>query len=82
MWSKDTTPNAVSIKYEDSPRVVGIGARLAVPAIPARRFTPVEKPEYNQGFAVRKAYLFSSDSRSSFECHIPLEHFLNFPRFY
>jgi len=48
-WSKDTCDSANSSKYSRS-----------VDA-PAAGFTPAENPNYNQGFTIRKGYLFSSD---------------------
>ena len=50
-WSKDTTDNANSSKYATSV------------AAPPAGYTPAENPNYNQGFAVRKGFLFSSNPR-------------------
>ena len=68
-WSKDTTVNANSAKY------------VASVAAPAAGYTPGENPEYNQGFAVRKAYLFSSNPLGCFEFHIPLTHIFGFAEY-
>src|ERR1700759_1233774 len=68
-WSKDTTDNANSHKY-----VTSAGA-------PAAGYTPGENPNYNQGFAVRKGYLFSSDPLGCFEFHIPLTHIFGFTEY-
>jgi len=48
-WSKDTCDIANSSKYSRSVEA------------PSAGFTPSENPNYNQGFAIRKGYLFSSD---------------------
>lgn len=68
-WSKDTTDNANSLKY------------VASVAAPVAGYTPSENPNYNQGFAVRKGYLFSSDPRGCFEFHIPLLHIFGFAEY-
>ena len=68
-WSKDTTDNANSAKY------------AASIAAPAAGYTPAENPNYNQGFATRKGYLFSSDPRGCFEFHIPLTHIFGFAEY-
>src|SRR5258708_848072 len=71
-WSKDTTNNADSKKYVASP-LSAAGAAIA-----AGFFTPSENPNYNQGFAVRKAHLFNSDPLGCFTFHIPLDHIFGF----
>jgi len=58
-WSKDTCDSANSSIYSQSFEA------------PAAGFTPAENPTYNQGFAIRKGYLFSSDPLGCFEFHIP-----------
>ena len=68
-WSKDTTNNASSLKYTRS-----------VDA-PAAGYTPAENPNYNQGFATRKGFLFSSNPRGCFEFHIPLTHIFGFAEY-
>jgi len=70
-WCKDTTNNAISRKY--------IGS-VAVPAagIAAGHLTPQENPEYNQGFATRKALLMSADPRGMFSFLIPFDHIFGF----
>ncbi len=73
-WSKDTTNNADSKKFINSPRVANVAAGIAVPEIAEDFFTPRENPNYNQGFAVRKAHLFNSDPLGCFTFHIPLDH--------
>src|SRR5271165_5069957 len=68
-WSKDTTNNANSLKY------------VAAVADPAIGYMPVENPNYNQGFAARKGFLFSSNPRGCFEFHIPLTHIFGFAEY-
>ena len=68
-WSKDTSDNANSIKY------------VASVAAPAAGYTPAENPNYNQGFAARKGYLFSSDPLGCFEFHVPLTHIFGFAEY-
>ena len=68
-WSKDTSDNVNSTKYVES-----VGA-------PGPRYTPGENPTYNQGFAARKGYLFSSDPLGCFEFHIPLTHIFGFAEY-
>ena len=68
-WSKDTTDSANSSKY-----VRSVDA-------PAAGYTPAENPNYNQGFATRKAFLFSSNPRGCFEFHIPLTHIFGFAEY-
>ena len=68
-WSKDTTNHASSSKY----------ARSA--DAPAAGYTPAENPNYNQGFATRKGFLFSSTPRGCFEFHIPLTHIFGFAEY-
>jgi len=68
-WSKDTTDNANSSKY------------IASAAAPAAGYIPGENPNYNQGFAVRKGHLFSSNPLGCFEFHIPLSHIFGFAEY-
>ena len=68
-WSKDTSDNANSVKY------------VASVAAPAAGYTPAENPNYNQGFAARKGYLFSSDPLGCFEFHVPLTHIFGFAEY-
>ena len=68
-WSKDTTDNANSSKYARSAEA------------PAAGYTPTENPNYNQGFAARKGFLFSSNPRGCFEFHIPLTHIFGFAEY-
>src|SRR5271166_3521268 len=68
-WSKDTTDHASSSKY------------VAAVADPAAGYTPAENPNYNQGFAARKGFLFSSNPRGCFEFHIPLTHIFGFAEY-
>ncbi len=71
-WSKDTTNHANSAKYSQTPAVAA-GA-----AIVAGHFTPRENPNYNQGFAARRAFLMDADPRGSFSFLIPFEHVFGF----
>src|SRR6266568_3340637 len=80
-WSKDTTNNADSKKFINSPRVANVAAGIAVPEIAEDFSTPTENPNYNQGFAVRKAQLFSSDPLGCFTFHIPLTHIFGFAKY-
>lgn len=75
-WSKDTTNNACSYKYLNS-RAVAAGTAIA-----EEYFTPSEHVEYNQGFAARKGFLFSSEPRGCFTFHIPLKHIFGFAAHY
>src|SRR5580704_10429506 len=67
-WFKDTTIHADSNKYNRSPAVAA-GA-----VINAGAMTATENDNYNQGFAARRAFLFSSDPRGSFSFIIPFSH--------
>jgi hypothetical protein len=71
-WSKDTTDNADSKKYQPSPAVA------ANAAINAGHFTPTENPNYNQGFAVRKGFLFNANPNGHFSFLIPFDHIFGF----
>jgi hypothetical protein len=71
-WSKDTTANAVSKRYNQSPAVA------ANSAITAGHFTPIDNPDYNQGFAARRALLMSADPPGSFSFLIPFDHVFGF----
>ena len=71
-WSKDTTANAVSKRYNQSPAVA------ANAAITAGHFTPIDNPDYNQGFAARRALLMSADPPGSFSFLIPFDHVFGF----
>src|SRR5208282_5014352 len=68
-WSKDTSDNANSAKY-----VASVGA-------PPAGYTRGENPNYNQGFAIRKGYLFSSNPLGCFEFHIPLTRIFGFAEY-
>ena len=68
-WSKDTTNFADSNKYSPSPAVAGV-------------LTPVENPNYNQGFAARRGLLFSSNPLGNFEFKIPLDRIFGFAESY
>ena len=68
-WSKDTTDHANSSKYARSAEA------------PAAGYTPAENPNYNQGFAARKGFLFSSNPRGCFQFHIPLTHIFGFAEY-
>jgi len=71
-WSKEITPHANSRKYTASPAVA------ANAAIDAGHFTPAENPEYNSGYAARRALLMSSHPRSHFAFAIPFSHMFGF----
>jgi hypothetical protein len=68
-WSKDTLDSANSSKY--SPSL----------AAPAAGYTPEENVNYNQGFAIRKGHIFSSNPLGCFEFHIPLTHIFGFAEY-
>ena len=61
-WSKDTNTSADSAKYSASV------------AAPAAGYIPGVNTNYNEGFAIRKGHLFSSNPLGCFEFHIPLSH--------
>jgi len=77
-WAKDTTIAANSYEFERSAEVANVVAGAAVPAIPVGHFTPIKNPNYNRGFATRKAYLFKTNPRGCFTFHIPLDHIFGF----
>jgi len=66
-WSKDTTNNADSKKYEP-----------VTAAQAAAGFTLSESATYNQGFATRKGLLTSANPRGYFSFSIPFEHIFGF----
>ena len=68
-WSKDTNASADSAKYSASA------------AAPAAGYTPEENANYNEGFAIRKGHIFSSDPLGCFEFHIPLTHIFGFAEY-
>ena len=68
-WSKDTNTTANSTKYVGSV------------AAPAAGYIPTEHPNFNQGFATRKGFLFSSNPRGSFTFIIPLSHIFGFAEY-
>ena len=68
-WSKDTNIFASSVKYNASVEA------------PAAGYRPAENTEYNQGFASRKGFLFSSDPLGHFEFHVPLSHIFGFAEY-
>src|SRR5207245_114543 len=70
-WCKDTTNHASSIKFRES-------AALVAGAIAAGALTPVENPNYNQGFAARRGLLMSANPRGSFSFIIPFDHMFGF----
>ena len=72
-WSKDTTDNANSQKYNTS------GAIAAGGAVPA--FTPQEIATYNEGFHKRKLFLNSSNPRGLFSFCIPFSHIFGFSEY-
>jgi hypothetical protein len=73
-WSKDTTNNANSSKYSRLPNA-NIPANAA---IDAGTLTPLDNPNYNQGFASRKGLLMSSDPIGNFSFVIPFDHIFGF----
>src|SRR6266568_8419774 len=80
-WSKDTSDNANSKKYIVSRRVANVAAGGAVPEIAEGFFTPRDNPNYNQGFAARKSFLFSSNPKGTFEFTIPFSHIFGFSEY-
>src|SRR5437870_4906671 len=66
-WCKDTTNHASSQKFNQS-AAIAVGDRL----------TPIENPNYNQGFAARRSLLMSANPRGSFTFVIPLDHMFGF----
>src|SRR5271157_6533636 len=54
---------------------------VAAAADPAAGYTPAKNPNYNQGFATRKGFLFSSNPRGCFDFHIPLSHIFGFAEY-
>jgi len=75
-WNKDTTNNANSNEFQRSPAV-------AAGAIVEGQFTPLKNPNYNQGFAVRRAFLMSGDNntRGNFSFDIPFCHIFGFSEY-
>jgi hypothetical protein len=65
-WSKDTTIHANSNEF--SPSV----------AAPAANYTPAKNPEYNQGFATRRALLMAANPHGTFQFIIPFDHIFGF----
>src|SRR2546425_158679 len=73
-WSKDTTSHANSSKYNRLPN-----ANIAGDApINAGTLTPVENPNYNQGFAARRNLLMSVNPTGHFSFLIPFDHIFGF----
>jgi hypothetical protein len=68
-WSKDTNNSADSSRY------------AASVAAPAAGYIPEDSPNYNQGFATRKGFIFSSTPLGCFEFHIPLTHIFGFAEY-
>jgi hypothetical protein len=68
-WSKDTNVSADSAKYSASAAAPGAG------------YTPGENTNYNEGFAIRKGHIFSSNPLGCFEFHIPLTHIFGFAEY-
>jgi len=68
-WSKDTNVTADSDKYAASAAAPGAG------------YTPGNNPTYNEGFAIRKGHLFTSNPLGCFEFHIPLTHIFGFSEY-
>src|SRR5882757_7177276 len=80
-WSKDTTNRAYSYKYHKSAAVAAVVAGLAVPAIVEGHLTPRENEYYNQGFHIRKNFIFSSNPVGSFAFTIPFSHIFGFSEY-
>lgn len=74
-WSKDTTDNASSIEFVRSEALAGNDA------IVLGKFTPRRATTYNQGFALRKSFIFSSNPIGSFTFTIPLSHIFGFAEY-
>jgi hypothetical protein len=68
-WSKDTNTTSDSAKYSASAAAPGAG------------YTPADNANYNEGFALRKGQLFSSNPTGCFEFHIPLTHIFGFAEY-
>lgn len=68
-WSKDTNISADSAKFSASA------------AAPAAGYLPAHNTNYNDGFALRKGHLFSSNPLGCFEFHIPLSHIFGFAEY-
>jgi hypothetical protein len=68
-WSKDTNTTADSSRY------------TASAAAPVAGYTPTDNANYNEGFAIRKGYIFSSNPLGCFEFHIPLSHIFGFAEY-
>jgi hypothetical protein len=68
-WIKDTNVTADSNKYSASA------------AAPAAGYTPGDNANYNEGFAIRKGHLFSSNPLGCFEFNIPLSHIFGFAEY-
>lgn len=71
-WSKDRTNNALSSKYVPSQAVA------ANAAIAAGDLTPTEQATYNEGFAIRKTFINSSNPVGTFSFLIPFCHMFGF----
>src|SRR5258708_32091317 len=80
-WSKDTTNHPDSKKYRASRRIANIAAGGAVPEIAEGFFHQSENPIFNQGFATRKSFLFSSNPKGTFEFTIPFSHIFGFSEY-
>ena len=76
-WSKDTTNGTYSYKYHRS-RVV---PAIAVPAIAEGFLTLADNLRYNQGFAVRKSFIFSSNPKGCFSFTISFSHIFGFSEY-
>ena len=76
-WSKDTTNNANSHEFTESPAVAA-GAAAA-----AGLLTPRKNPNYNQGFATRRSLLLNAGDnvRGNFAFIIPFSHIFGFSEY-
>src|SRR5437870_1945403 len=68
-WSKDTTSSADSNEF-------GVSV-----AAPAAGYRPTRNDNFNQGFAIRKKLLMSSDPRGNFSFIIPFSHIFGFSEY-
>lgn len=68
-WSKDSTDNADSDQF------------VASAAAPAANYRPERNPDYNEGFAKRKAFLNSANPRGEFSFQIPFSHIFGFAEY-
>lgn len=68
-WSKDITNNANSLEFDESA------------AAPVAHYRPRRNQHFNQGFAIRKQFLNSSNPRGQFSFIIPFSHMFGFSEY-